>query len=442
MSFFSALAHAFGFGGDDGIDDNAPSALVTPYHKPEPLQEAAPSADTYEESPTAVNPLPSSADEAPAFPLTFFDGILEVFNNAQPDFIKACLDREAQRRYLYDTLGASFSAFLAAQRSDMEHECESRLGQVHGHLREEIASLKEQLKNAEDKASKAGDKVLSGDRRQRALNEKIKEMDLRIRELEAEREQYELENKSLLNKLKVAEVLEADRAAAAEDTSSAEEMNSLRTKANQANFIITQLKAEVEKLKKENEENAEVYKSRMQMSDRMLSEIRNTNHHSGEAVKELQARVEELEASVESKTAENERLTSELAEAKASLPNAEDVMRKVEEFESVLNKRDERIKSLKEERDELQKRVDALEHPVVSIAAEPEATILEKPRRKRKSKPKISAIDETIDGTEWLVAAPPEKPGKSIAPTPDPDFGYQEPPKKTSPINDAQMSLF
>lgn len=441
MSFFSALAHAFGFGGDDGIDDNAPSALVTPYHKPEPLQESEPSANTPEESPAAAS-LPSSADEAPAFPLTFFDGILEVFNNAQPDFIKACLDREAQRRYLYDTLGASFSAFLAERRNDMQHECESRLGQVHSHLREEIASLKEQLKNAEDKVSKAGDKVLSGDRRQRALNDKVKEMDLRIRELEAEREQYELENKSLLNKLKVAEVLEADRAAAAEDAASSEEVNSLRTKANQANFIITQLKAEVEKLKKENEENAEVYKSRMQMSDKMLSDIRNSNHRSEETVKKLQTRVEELEASVKSKDAENERLASELAEAKASLPNAEDVMRKIEEFESVLNKRDERIRSLKDERDQLQKRVDALEHPVENITAEPEMPIIDKPRRKRKSRPKISAIDETIDGTEWLVAAPPEKPAKNIAPTPDPDFGYQEPPKKTSPINDAQMSLF
>lgn len=440
MSFFRALAHAFGFGGDDGVDDDAPSAFVAPYHKPETTQE---SADTQSEPSVPAESPAASADDAPVFPLTFFDGILEVFNNAQPDFIKACLDREAQRRYLYDTLGASFSAFLAERRNDMAHECESRLGQVHGHLREEIASLKEQLKNAEEKATKAGDKVLSADRRQRALNDKVKEMDLRIRELEAEREQYELENKSLLNKLKVAEVLEADRAAAVEEgNASTEEINSLRTQANQSNFVITQLKAEVEKLKKENEENAEIYKSRMQMSDKMLSDIRNSNNRSGEAVKELQTRVEELEASLATKTAENEKLAADLAEATASLPTAEDVMRKVEEFETVLGKRDERIRNLKEERDRLQKRVEELEYPVVNVTAEPEPVMSEKARRKRKTRPKISAIDETIDGTEWLVAAPPEKPAKNITPAADPDFGYQEPPKKSSPVNDAQMSLF
>ena len=68
-----------------------------------------------------------------------------------------------------------------------------------------------------------------------------------------------------------------------------------------------------------------------------------------------------------------------------------------------------------------------------------------KPRRKKKrGRPtKISAIDETLDETEWLVATPPKGAvTKAVSIASDSDFGYQEPPRKQPPVNDAQMSLF
>ena len=67
----------------------------------------------------------------------------------------------------------------------------------------------------------------------------------------------------------------------------------------------------------------------------------------------------------------------------------------------------------------------------------------EKVRRRKKTVPKISAIDETLDDTQWLVGTPPEgMVAKTTAVTSDTDFGYQEPARKTPPENSAQMSLF
>ena len=60
----------------------------------------------------------------------------------------------------------------------------------------ELETQKTEIKNAQ----------LSAERQKRALNEKVHELDNRIATLEAEKEQYDLENKSLINKLKVSGV--------------------------------------------------------------------------------------------------------------------------------------------------------------------------------------------------------------------------------------------
>ena len=56
---------------------------------------------------------------------------------------------------------------------------------------------------------------------------------------------------------------------------------------------------------------------------------------------------------------------------------------------------------------------------------------------------KISAIDESLDDADWLISIPPEgtqmRPNSSSS---DDDFGYQEPTKKSTPNNEAQMSLW
>ncbi|MDE5922864.1 MAG: hypothetical protein K2G79_05155, partial [Muribaculum sp.] len=76
--------------------------------------------------------------------------------------------------------------------------------------------------------------------------------------------------------------------------------------------------------------------------------------------------------------------------------------------------------------------------------SQPSETVPRKRRgRPKKTMPRISAIDESMDSTEWLVATPPAGVAVKVAPPSDPAFGYQEPPRKPQPPeNDAQMLLF
>lgn len=67
----------------------------------------------------------------------------------------------------------------------------------------------------------------------------------------------------------------------------------------------------------------------------------------------------------------------------------------------------------------------------------------ERPKRRKKSLPKVSAIDESLDDVQWLVGTPPEgMVVKTAGTSSDAEFGYQEPARKNPPENSAQMSLF
>lgn len=54
----------------------------------------------------------------------------------------------------------------------------------------------------------------------------------------------------------------------------------------------------------------------------------------------------------------------------------------------------------------------------------------------------ISAIDESLEDTDWLVASPAEAKGASAEREPETDFGYKAPERKKTPDNPDQMLLF
>lgn len=449
MAFFKALGRALGFGGGEDYDDSdAPSAIVTPYNRPQETV-AAHADDSRDEDRSQAG----ARQEADEFPLTFFDGILEVFNNAQPDFIKRCLDKEAQRRYLYDALGTSFHEYLVSERQRIKCETDTDARSERDRFKNEIEALKEKCKSAEGRENDSEQKRLSADRQKRALNNKVQELEMRIKTLEAEKEQLDLENRSLLNKIKVAGVLEGDDKGGA-GTASDEELNTLR--------------AQIESLKKESEETATQYKERMAMADRMLSDTRNLNVKSNKELEAVKAEFEELRKQHD-ETLEKLRTTGEeLDNANATLAIANDVQEKVARFEEIIGERDRRIKDLRRDKDRQALRIAELERAnsllqegidkTMRERAEEEARLkkaleeisgdnavkpAEKVRRRKKIVPKISAIDETLDDTQWLVGTPPEgMVAKTTAVTSDTDFGYQEPTRKTPPENSAQMSLF
>lgn len=467
MSFFNSVLRAFGFGHDEEDYDDAPSALVTPYKR---VQDAG--GDVVVETKKNVNEeLPVVTSGTGDFPMVFFDAILEVFNNAQPDFVKQCIDRDAQRRYLYDILGSSFKEYLSKCHDDMEDNFLQKSRDEAKKYHDEISGLQERCRNIQEKEDELKQRQMSADRQKRALSDKVRELEQQVMALEAEKEQFILENKSLVNKIKIAGVLEADAAAGA--GVSIEEFGAMRGRLDESVAENEKLHAEIERLNAEVLENAELYKTKMAMSDQMLSDLRNSNAINRQDLEEAIASKNELQVKYEESVSKVMALSSELAEANSLLEEVkQEMIDKMSQVEDVLNRRDDKIRSFKEQKEALEIRVMSMEKEIVNLKesledsvhnnavleselrkAKDELTAMpekpaveEKPRRKRTSKksmPKISAIDETLDSTEWLIATPPAGAvAKSVGMVSDAEFGYQEPPRKQAPDNAAQMSLF
>lgn len=441
---------------DDDIDDLAdcPSALPIQSSRQaaEPddsTSDTVTSADdgTQKEGDScADNPESSGvcANEPESFPLNIFDSLLEVFNEAQPDFIRKCLDMDAQRRYLYNCVDASFRDYILRIKDSARNEACRERDNEHRRMTEEIDSLRVQVKDSGKTTNDLKAMRASADRQKRTFNERIRDLERQLAAAMAEKEQYDFEVKSLMNKLKVQQVQQSD----------VQELDELRTRLADANKQITAMNA------------ASAMRETSEAASRR--EIESLRARVKELTTQLDDAREEAGAAVIKESASESDillLKMRLAEAEATMKASEQRLVDAESKARNLQARlDEAEKALKEtsapDTEEMAVSSDifgfgmpAVEHrdeecpekiPAADAVSQPEEQAPKKRRgRPKKTMPRISAIDESMDSTEWLVATPPAGTSVKVAPLSDPAFGYQEPPRKPQPPeNDAQMLLF
>lgn len=441
---------------DDDIDDLAdcPSALPIQSSRQaaEPddsTSDTVTSADdgTQKEGDScADNPESSGvcANEPESFPLNIFDSLLEVFNEAQPDFIRKCLDMDAQRRYLYNCVDASFRDYILRIKDSARNEACRERDNEHRRMTEEIDSLRVQVKDSGKTTDDLKAMRASADRQKRTFNERIRDLERQLAAAMAEKEQYDFEVKSLMNKLKVQQVQQSD----------VQELDELRTRLADANKQITAMNA------------ASAMRETSEAASRR--EIESLRARVKELTTQLDDAREEAGAAVIKESASESDillLKMRLAEAEATMKASEQRLVDAESKARNLQARlDEAEKALKEtsapDTEEMAVSSDifgfgmpAVEHrdeecpekiPAADAVSQPEEQAPKKRRgRPKKTMPRISAIDESMDSTEWLVATPPAGTSVKVAPLCDPAFGYQEPPRKPQPPeNDAQMLLF
>ncbi len=441
---------------DDDIDDLAdcPSALPIQSSRQaaEPddsTSDTVTSADdgTQKEGDScADNPESSGvcANEPESFPLNIFYSLLEVFNEAQPDFIRKCLDMDAQRRYLYNCVDASFRDYILRIKDSARNEACRERDNEHRRMTEEIDSLRVQVKDSGKTTNDLKAMRASADRQKRTFNERIRDLERQLAAAMAEKEQYDFEVKSLMNKLKVQQVQQSD----------VQELDELRTRLADANKQITAMNA------------ASAMRETSEAASRC--EIESLRARVKELTTQLDDAREEAGAAVIKESASESDillLKMRLAEAEATMKASEQRLVDAESKARNLQARlDEAEKALKEtsapDTEEMAVSSDifgfgmpAVEHrdeecpekiPAADAVSQPEEQAPKKRRgRPKKTMPRISAIDESMDSTEWLVATPPAGTSVKVAPLCDPAFGYQEPPRKPQPPeNDAQMLLF
>ena len=197
MSFFKKSLKALGFSEEEEEE-------YTQHTEREVTASPRTTANTGPAEPAA--PAAPTNNGGETLPDNLLEHIVELINASLPDFVRTCIDRESEKRYIYEHLGDSFKNYIAELRGQARSTVEQEVAATRQKLEEELAAQRRKTAELEEQKNEIRNAQLSAERQKRALHDKVHDLDNRVATLEAEKEQYELENKSLLNKLKVADV--------------------------------------------------------------------------------------------------------------------------------------------------------------------------------------------------------------------------------------------
>ena len=222
MSIWNGLKSAFGFGGtgyeegefDSDIPAYTPKPIQPDYHSSRALPagttdttesnaatqtpaeetaaaeesidtEVTPETTTVEEKEATDSisdesaPMPLSDPELPA---DLFDAVIERFNSFQPDFVAKCLNVEAERKYLIESLDKSLRSRVAATTPDVTAEMES--------LRKRVATLEAQTRTNDELRQENRRLRLSVERQKRSLLDRINDLESQVARYYQEKESF------------------------------------------------------------------------------------------------------------------------------------------------------------------------------------------------------------------------------------------------------------
>ena len=342
MSFFGGLKRALGWSGDDEDEDyiSYNSSSSNSYETQEMKQ------DNEVKSVEVVN-----FNESDDIPEGVFDGLIEIINANLSPMVLKCLDIDAEKKYLYEALGPGFNAFVKDTREKSLSVARAQWDKEKDALNQKVEDFKSSCDAAENEMNEMKAMKMSEERQKMALKERLRILEDQVAKAEAEKEQYDLENKSLLNKLKVSQV---------------------RSEANEeAEKEIIELKAEIARLKAQTTNEAsdessealkEEYNAKMEVNNALINELRTEATKNKELLNEAEKTIEELQNKLTEKeaqftkvsdeynklVAEHETMSNEMAEMSENLSVLDAIQEQLEKVEDFKNKKAEEIKNLQE----------------------------------------------------------------------------------------------
>lgn len=453
MSIFNSLRRAFGFDPDDDeiyLDD-------------EPTSESGRKDDYGQSAPdTPAESLPPDPGQpgitAESIAEEMMTSVVELFNSFQPEFIARCLNPEMQKRliaeHLTPALLEQIEKLASAERSRIARETAEERADIDADLRR----MRERNDELEKRRMLFKDEQLSATRQKRALQERVHDLEAHAEQLEAEKEQLELENRSMSNKLRAASVgglnLSPELAVSNDSEKHIDNLN------KQIDDLAAEISSLGIKLKEANERHDSDTEKITALTAELEGAQNRLNHAEADQAEltELRQQVEDLQAiasQTEKILARAEKQEARLGELKIRLKDAESAFDNVERLmkenkslrSSLESNRYEYALEMSKLRTELEEMKRAKPKrgrprkvwPKEDTAENQEAT--EKPSDKKP--PHISAIDELLEGSEWLVAPTPEEVRIPVAEEPSDDFGYKAPPRKNTTFDDTnQLTLF
>lgn len=417
MSFFSAIKRVLGYDPaydpDDNVDTTAPTEGATA------AADASATAD-----PAAPVPVVDAQIKA-----RIFKGVVEIFNQSLPDFLARSVDPEAQSRLLAEALDKSLDEYLNNLMAQSEQYVESRLRATVDTSRQEARRLREEMQQLDQQRNSLREQQLSADRRRRAMADRVADLESKLESCEAEREQFQLENKSLLNKLKVADL----QPAIVDDLN--KQIEELKAKLKQAEEASQPAQPEDNTVVEELQQRVADLEGELSRVQAEAADLRTANANLKEQQKMSEAMYNDLSDLYAAEREASAAARAKAAEAEEMINGIAEIQQQMAEVETVIRKRDERIERLKAANKKLRDEIASLKESSNLFGGE--ATPEQPP-----VDPKMAAIEDDFECPDWFVAEPAPDHTALRSDNAEP-FGYQEPPRKPRrPDNDAQLSLF
>lgn len=417
MSFASAFKRIFGLDSDDyseNIDTTAEDADVQVHT----------GADSGSDEPDDT-PVPTVSAEMKA---KIYEGAVALFNQALPDFLSRSVDPAAQQRLLAESIDKSVDQYLDSLMQQAEQYAEAKLRASVEASKRDAEQLRAEMQQLEQQRTSIREQQLSADRRRRAMADRVTDLEGQVERLEAEREQFELENKSLLNKLKVADIQPG---------------------------VVDEMSKEIEELKQRLAQGesatdtaaAEEYERRIaeaaQAAEKEKAALQQTIDDLKQQAELSQGMYNDLQQQLSAEREAHKTDSDELAQARKLLEEVNEMQAQFAQVETIIRKRDERIEKLKASNKRLRDEVTAVKEQLAAVEgpnlfgyAEAHAD-----EEIKKVASEIAAIEDDFECPDWFVAEP--GPNTASLRTDDSEFGYTEPPRKPhKPDSDAQLSLF
>ncbi len=446
MSFFKSLKRNLGFSSDDDDEEDTLYADTTP-------DAGSGSEPIHAETQPATQPVQFDPDMR----TRIFDKVIEVFNASLPDFLAKSVDTKAQREYLLAALDSDTRAYLDALVQSAEAACRHQWEERQASLSAELEAVRRKSADIEKQSAETKQKQLSADRQKRALADRVHDLESTLGRLEAEREQYELENRSLVNRLKVATVQQDDiESGRTEIENLRRELNHLRENPTEASAReIERLKAQVAEMT----DGIESLKGQQRVANEMLADQRERTAAAEAALREREAELAETHR--------------KLVEANSLLDGFNEVSQKLAEIDRVLSSRDAKIRQQKKLLTSREAEIESLRQTIsenLRLQAEREKALRDEIGILRGearpyapthggqpagaetaaddpapiiSESDLSDIEKTFESEEWFTKTPPPETPSMRSPEAEAEFGYHPPKRRSSPANNPdQLSLF
>lgn len=308
MAIFGKLKKALGFSEEDieeELSEDLPSAIVTPLRK-QPRQPILNLDKIIKESDgeaTAPNVAEAESRDIAedVMPDQLFEAVVSFFNSSLPPYLRDSLDVDRQRRQIYESLSDSLKQYIDNLNTRAEADVERRWAEQHAEMHREIDIMRQRSKQIEAQSNELKELKLSAERQKRALSERVHDLEAQVAAFDAEREQYELENKSLVNKLRIVSVESGDSSKLADENNALkEQIRLLKTgagdlesyeKIKQENAELQKSVGDLENDKRQFIDDVALLKKRCEIADTMINDL---NHRATQAQKLLAQKEDEL----------------------------------------------------------------------------------------------------------------------------------------------------